>query len=363
MSVRQHNSKQAKKMGVRTFDGTFVVITILFLLVISIFLCFPYWFTQFKIFEWGFSDKPGEIGDAIGGTLGPFVAIAAAILTFLAFWVQFKANEQQRRDLQIERFENKFYELLRLHRANVDELNIADRVTGRKCFVQLFNELKYAYLIVKDQFNVQTEEEKELYSKHKIDLLKFSYTIFFYGVGVNSEKELLPSFNEAENKLYWNCKTVFTDYQTKYIESKKEHPNIRYFTFDLPLNGIPDERTKVFYYLPFNGHTARLGHFYRHLFQTVKYIVEQDTNLFDFKEKYSYVKMLRAQLSNHEQLLLYYNSVAWFPNKWKLYFTDYRLIKNIPLKLADFGISPEEKYKDDIARLAARNITMFEGHE
>jgi hypothetical protein len=36
------------------------------------------------------------------------------------------------------------------------------------------------------------------------------------------------------------------------------------------------------------------------------------------------------------------------------------LIKNLPLELADFGIKPLDKYKDDIERLAKLNIRMFE---
>lgn len=365
----------------------------------SIFLV-PLLLTQswFTIIDY---NTTGQVGDTINGIAGPFIAVLVAILTFLAFYVQFKANEQQRTQFQqqmdvqkeqfeaqlklqkeqfdkelslqraestvqdklarIERFEGKFYELLRLHRANVDELDIASRVQGRKCFVQLFNELKYTYSIVTDQFKIATNGGKNAYAE--IDLLKFSYSIFFYGVGVNSEKQLLPSLNEGEKTFYTICKKAFLKYQDDYLRSKRDNPEVRYFTFDLPLTEVEDERTKVFYYLPFNGHTARLGHFYRHLYQTVKYIVEQDEDLIDFDAKYSYVKMLRAQLSNHEQLLLYYNSAAWFNDEWKHYFTDYRLIKNIPLKLADFGVSPEEKYKDDIARLAEKGIMMFELHE
>lgn len=37
--------------------------------------------------------ETGEIGDTIGGIMGPFVAIGAAFLTFMAFWVQKEANE------------------------------------------------------------------------------------------------------------------------------------------------------------------------------------------------------------------------------------------------------------------------------
>lgn len=60
-----------------------------------------------------FSNK-GQIGDTIGGIMGPFVAIIAAWLTFIAFWVQFKANNQQRHDIAIERFENKLFEMMHI---------------------------------------------------------------------------------------------------------------------------------------------------------------------------------------------------------------------------------------------------------
>lgn len=46
--------------------------------------------------------------------MGPFVAIIAAWLTFIAFWVQFKANNQQRHDIAIERFESKLFEMLHI---------------------------------------------------------------------------------------------------------------------------------------------------------------------------------------------------------------------------------------------------------
>lgn len=40
--------------------------------------------------------EPNEIGDSIGGTLNPVIAFTASILTFLAFYIQFKANKSQR---------------------------------------------------------------------------------------------------------------------------------------------------------------------------------------------------------------------------------------------------------------------------
>ncbi len=309
------------------------------------------------------TNVPNEIGDAIGGTLGPIVALLASALTFLAFWVQYKANQQQRYDLKIERFENKFYELLQLHRANTDEMNIADRVVGRKCFVQMFNELRYSFMITMDQYKASSEAEKKTYDDAKIDFLRFAYTIFFSGTGINSEKQYVSSFNDAERKLYIDCKAAMVRFQEDYSTAKKKNPDSRYFTFDLPLSQTADERTKVFYYFPFNGHGNRLGHYYRHLYQTVRYVVEQNESLLNFDQKYSYIKTLRAQLSNYEQLMLYYNALAWYKDEWHLFFTDFRLIKNLPLGLAHIGTHPEILYSEDIKRLRTKGIEMFELHE
>jgi hypothetical protein len=347
----------------KTFDSTFAWIFSSFILFILLILFFPYLFTQLSWFSWGFSEKPGEIGDAIGGTLGPFVAISAAILTFFAFWVQFKANEQQKNDLKTERFENKFYEILRLHRANVEEMSIADRVVGRKCFVKLFNEFRYCYIIINDQYEAGKVNKPEVFAGTEIDILELAYTIFFYGIGDDSEKQFHHQLSEVEKKLYESSRDIMSNLQDRYSDAKGKNPSIKYYSFKLLLTETPDELLVKFYYQPFDGHTDLLGHYYRHLYQTVSYVVGQEGEYFSKEVKYSYVKTLRAQLSNHEQLMLYYNSASWFDDQWKVYFTDYRLIKNLPLGLADFGEKPEEKYKDDIKRLRKEKIEMFELHE
>jgi hypothetical protein len=40
-----------------------------------------------------------EIGDAIGGTVGPVINLISVLLTFLAFYVQYKANERQTNEI------------------------------------------------------------------------------------------------------------------------------------------------------------------------------------------------------------------------------------------------------------------------
>jgi hypothetical protein len=95
----------------------------------------------------------------------------------------------------------------------------------------------------------------------------------------------------------------------------------------------------------YNGHQHRRGHYFRHLFQTVKYINYND----DIKEeeKYFYAKTLRAQLSTYEQAILFINSITTLGYKWELLpeenllkkgddkikcklITNNQLIKNLP---------------------------------
>lgn len=340
-----------------TFDNRFWKIFIPFLLFFVLIMFLPSILIKPNWFGLDFTET-GQIGDTIGGILGPFIAIAAAILTFLAFWVQFKANEQQRKDLKIERFENKFYELLQLHKSNVNEMNIADKIYGRKCFVNMFYELRCIYRIVDDFYNSANEQVKNENEYFNVDKMNFSYRIFFFGIGLHSEKHFIHSLEKGEEHLFKQIKPFLEKIQNDTLDFFDKNPKERYYTYGLPNSGIPDENTVEFFYFPFDGHVNRLGHYYRHLYQSVSYITSQD--FLNKEEKYSYIKTLRAQISNFEQLHIYYNALAWFDNEWREFFTVFRFIKNLPLSLADFHKKPEDHFKEDIERLSKENIAMFE---
>lgn len=81
----------------------------------------------------GIDEKAGGRGDTFGGTYGPLIGWFAAIVTFGAFWVQYKANKKQiafnkkqRKDLKFERFESRFFIFLESHRDNVAQIKYPD---------------------------------------------------------------------------------------------------------------------------------------------------------------------------------------------------------------------------------------------
>ena len=303
-------------------------------------------------------NKPNEIGDTIGGILGPIVGFLGVVVTFLAFWMQYKANEKQFKkfdeqdeDTKVERFENKFYELLKIHRDNVNEFEIVrnddkENLKGRRIFVEMFNELEYTYLIVKTiSIKLNEDSEPTAYKFSDDDSFNVSYLLFFNGFSdwsiLDSEPASLSEFRLLDiklNPLLINALKFLAHVRTKQAKQLLSQPEIQ-LTDKLMMFPLP----KVTFTL-FGGHNSRLGHYYRNLFQIVTFVVNSNIKEND---KYSYVKIIRAQLSNHEQLLLYYNSLSPYGQPWldNHYFNDWRMIKNIPIDMAHFYKTPRELFE------------------
>ena len=295
---------------------------------------------------------PGQIGDLIGGISAPFIGLIGALLTFLAFWIQYRFNEFQTEKMERTRIEGLFYEMLRIHRENVSEITIKDTSKSRRAFISMFKEFKFCYytlIEVYDRYKINNPE----FTLDDKKLVNISFITFFFGIGESSEdivNSLLTNYPEIFKNAYYE--RLF-EFQEKWKCLDKELKSSRKQTeVDTKLSGIsPQARTitisvknRVDYsftagYKPFSGHLARLGHYFRHLFQTVYFIDKQDIS-----DKHDYVRILRAQISAHEQLLLYYNSLTTMGDRWwtEGFIKKYGMVKNIPLPLADVGPKPTE---------------------
>jgi hypothetical protein len=302
--------------------------------------------------------KAGSIGDAIGGLANPFIGTIGVILTFFAFWVQFEANErqrkayeEQRKDIKRERFENKFYELLKLHKENVNEIRIPLEggldLNGRECFRVFYDELESIYHC---GLGIRNEKQYDIDNER---LLDFSYEVFHYGLDYGHEHIYKKSDNPngdflidffkilKKNRSVWEKKNLaIGEVKSRILMSD----SIKLFRFD---------------HKPFSGGYLFLGHYYRHFYQILKFI--DTSEVLTQKEKYEFVKILRASLSSFELTTLYLNSF-WGSGKklWEdideaagtisRYMIDYKLIKNINFHLVDFAIHPKFKFKQELKR-------------
>lgn len=227
----------------------------------------------------------GLNGDSFG-VLNPFIALLAAGLTFIAFWVQYQANQKMLQDNKLQQAERQFYEMLRIHQENVEKLKIethpsnrvyASNATGHEVFRIFNHEFYFIY--------------KNLANDDKRASFESAYKIFFLG-----RNQL------TENEKVW-------------IEDVARRQSF------IPVGGFA------------KGHVYQLDHYYRHLYHIVKYIAL--SKVFSEEEKHGFLKIIRAQMTSDEQMLLLYNWLAGFGKKWEsdenqqYFFSKYRMIHNI----------------------------------
>lgn len=365
----------------QTFNRAFVVYTIIFILTsLCIYSFVPRYLAL--MFSESYLRECGQVGDIIGGTTGPLIAIAASFLTFLAFWVQYKANKQQRNDISLERFESRFYEMLRLHRENLFDLSCGE-VKGRDAMVGYCHKLMLVFnLIDKLPMNFFGEEELSIYMKYCEEnfggkyqkmISAISFNLFLYGGNflhsfkLDSDERVLFSaiikeieafesycitYSSSATYTYENA--ILDDYLELYSTNDKQPLKIE----------LPDGLLC--------GYNAKLGVYFRQLFQMVKLISLREG--LSEKERYAYVKIVRSQLSDYEQILLYYNSLTKVGSKWNqvmvspnieqktTWISDmrliprFKLIKNIPASFPMFGWVPEREYESEIDMYLEKNI-------
>ncbi|WP_316752579.1 putative phage abortive infection protein [Pedobacter gandavensis] len=362
-----------------------VYAVIIAFILIGLSLLAPFLFTREAVNEDFNFMVTGQIGDTIGGIMNPFVALAGVIVTGLAFYMQYRANLLQRqlfniqlkkdkkrfekeirqskkqfkkqflsqnKENDLQQFHAQFYEMLRLHKENVNEMELPAKrssvqnidmslvyrfepytITKRAVFVEMVNEFEQILKAVKESdLRVLNNET-----------FKEGYKMFFWGCGndygTEEERSLVELF-EDDNSL----KGLLSKWQNYQFETNSE------------MNSKLD-----FDILAFRGHSGFLGHYFRHLFLTVKFVVNQKVTLVSYKEKMGYLQVLRAQLSNHEQILLFYNWLGGYGEPWEgsqnRFFTEYKMIHNLWYE----NLINEPFLKSKVVELAGKSVELRKG--
>jgi len=337
----------------------------------------------------------GQFGDFVGGVVGTFFALTGTLLIYLTFHEQAKDNRRTA-------FESSFFEMIRLYRENINELRyrkykLDETITyeNRQVIRIIFQEFIECYREVK-KFSNSNEVSDYLTPKYherlktiianinpKIDPIEMAridiaYSILFHGLSDEGESVVRKSFLKKYNSDYYFRLLYFIKLKPKKsnkerfdcwnnarglelkdlhalideLYTNRNHPD----KMENPSQLAKDFKMHLAYEKYYGGHQFRLGHHFRHLYQSYKYL-NSHTELSD-KEKYAYGKMYRAQLSTYEQALLLVNSISSIGMKWELapeepenhkiktnLITTYNLIKNLPGDHL-FGIRYKTYYKN-----------------
>jgi hypothetical protein len=351
-----------------------------------IFLCFAYnALKSISISKDSVVDfqKFGTFGDFVGGLIGTLFSLAGVFLLYLTL-------KEQRENFDKERLENNFFEMIKFHKENVNELEFTyhenekddSRVKAvrRKVFKVIFSHFESLWdeldFIFKNATLDEIYKEKEIQNLKKdktftgrnFDLKQIAkidivYLIIFFGLSkldkitiknltsnvykddfINKVLDF-ASLKPKRNSIYWNqwerinsisdekIKTqVIIDFYRKRNNTYSFNQMTHLYFNDHMGSSYYDDN----YFRYYGGHQFRLGHYYRHLFQNLSYINNQLYLKYD--EKYSYIKILRVQLSNYEQIMLFLNSISQIGRQFEFskndindqLITKYNLITNIP---------------------------------
>lgn len=397
------------------------VIIFLFIIICVAFLIFafklPFIFAGYNEYSSVFYQAPANFSATLYNSLSPFIAIVAAVLTFMAFWTQYKANqemfsnyEDQRKNNAKQEFEHQFYEMLRIHKENVKELkwdqwSISEssnpdfvsekesfidgkfyfnnkyafkQITGRKVF--FYHEFEYCFIeyCLRDAFAIVQRLEGLNYDFKRLDdyveVVKISYSIFYEG------QSYIKTIFKGNTSFFDECEKNLNEIEKEYDAQK----SIDFRRFKIPPK-LNTKKEHVYLYLYFllcrykksfssfssksnmdrqllgsdlcNGHIYDLNHYYRHLYQMVKIIASYDEKIVKYDEKRKYLRMLRAQLTGKEQLMLFYNWLAGYGRDWENgknhFFTVFRMIHNI--NIDDCGIFENVGYEEIIKMIKKVN--------
>jgi hypothetical protein len=328
-----------KKEKNNTFDTISKwLIGIALIFAVSAFVL-PYLLTKYSVID--FTDT-GQIGDTIGGIMNPFIGIASIIVMFLAFFMQYKANQiqinsfkdqkeqfnteltEQKKQFEKNQLENHFFKMIDYYVNMVNAIKIKhidntkkEKIEGKRAFVIIRLQL-IELLKVVEEINLKLNLNLE-----KKDIIDLAYLASYYGID-KQWADLLKS------KLDKN-------YADSFVEELLKHKDKILQTKKINI-GRTNQTT--------------LSAYFRNMYNAIKLV--NDNRILDDAEKKRLIKIFRAQLSNPELYVLFLNIMSRFGKKWNEednnFILKYEFIKNLPLKYCD-KYSPKEffnmSYEED----------------
>lgn len=241
-----------------------------------------------------------QYGGFVGGVAGPLASLVSAVLLFYTL-------KEQRRQFTIQQFETNLFELIRLHRENVNLLKdrnpyTANRISeGRDVFIDL--KKACGDLIIKT--STHFKDNKYITERDSINI---AYITFYLGVGERTKEMLMGQLEKLETEKSKEIDKVLIEKYVRVVSEEK----------------LEYDCSTVFY----GGHQSKLGHYFRHIYRTIMFIDE--SGFLSEQEKKNYTKLIRSQLTTYEQSILFYHSISPLGIKWCELIKKYELIKNIP---------------------------------
>ena len=256
------------------------------------------------------STRASEFGSFLGGYVGVLFSILSTSL--LIYTIIDQHIEKQK-----EWTTDKFYKMLEFHNNIVNQLSVShidtrktERSNGRRAFVIFKIQIIHLLELIE---SLNTKEKWNLDKEQKLHI---AYMIFYYGIDKKWVEFLQDKIKED---ITADLLRTILDKILSQIEEDE----------DLRLG-----RTNQ----------TSLSAYFHNMYNLIKFI-DNDKHL-NKDEKKDLITIYRAQLSNPELYVLFFNLRSYFGKKWNdnKYVERYEFLKNIPKNYCG-GYNPEDYYK------------------
>ena len=267
-----------------------------------VFCCIVFDDTYFS-FSFDIDSKlASEFGDFVGGFIG-------TLFTFLSILMVSYSILQQTCENRKNNVKTTFFQMIDYHYKNLDQIEIPKPERKDK-----IEKGKRGFVSYKIQINRLLQALYEINRKNDLnlnahDIACISYLVFYYGLS-----DSWSDFFEEKIQCYDCRETIIKEL----LELSKNNPEKR---------------------LCQANHTI-LSAYFRNMYNAINLVDSE--NEFTDKEKEELIKTYRAQLSNPELYILFFNVISPFGKKWreKNFICKYKLLKNIPYNYLD-GYNPK----------------------
>ncbi|MBB1140647.1 putative phage abortive infection protein [Myroides sp. WP-1] len=140
----------------------------------------------------------GDIGDFIGGYFGYWLGLLGALLTFLAFYIQYKANGQVQKQFRMQQFESQLYKMIDVYLNNKDKFSIIGYKNPKNSSIDMLTIIKdnsFEKLLDLNK-KIKLEQETQFIDYVTKDHIVFQKLLVELKV---IYRVLLESFKESEN--------------------------------------------------------------------------------------------------------------------------------------------------------------------
>ena len=268
--------------------------------------------------------KIGTYGDFFGGILNPILAFIGILAASLAFYAQYEANrqvqiqfEEQKKGDYVQNFESNFYNLLSIHHQIVQDIDYK--------FSSMFiiQDSNYEYYFNDNKSYFSSPSDESIIKSR--DVFKHSFLLL---EKLLKQEIFILSNNEID---------VFNLNDQPFIKNVLILQQSIYMNYTNTIN----TRFNSIYNIIYKKYDSDFGHYFRNLYRLIKIVDEKkfsENIIEDYKIKYSYTSIIRAQLSDAEIKWLFLNCLSDKGyKKFKPLVEKYSLVKIINLNDEVFG--------------------------